>query len=61
MKNLYDKLRQAENLQNIKTILITDLPMEGSVAYENQDFFDTIKDKIIRCTQGNVLYINSNF
>ena len=50
MFNLYDKLREAENLQDIKTILISDISLLSMDIYENRDFIDTVKDKLTRCT-----------
>jgi hypothetical protein len=59
MKNLYEKLRKAENLKYIKTILITDLDKIDYHSYSNPDFSDTIYDKIRRCTQGRTLFYDS--
>jgi len=50
MKSFYDKLREAENLPDIETILISHLDKEGHQDYEHFDFYDTLKDKIKRCT-----------
>jgi len=49
MKNFYDKLREAENLP-IKTILISFLDKEHKETYSNSDYYDTLQDKITRCS-----------